>query len=122
MTDSSAMEIWDRPSALRRLGGKEKLLDRLILLFINEASNHVAELQQAIETEDTVNVRILAHTIKGSAANVSALQLQALASKLEQAASHSDISDFKTLHTELKEAFNAFRVYISNDPGSSGDN
>lgn len=119
MTDSSTLDMWDKPSALRRLGGKEKLLDRLILLFISETSTHLAELQLAVEAEDTENVRILAHTIKGSAANLSAIQLQALASQLEQSALHSDTASFKPLQAELNHSFSALRASISNHQSPS---
>lgn len=121
MIDSSTIEIWDRPSALRRLGGKEKLLDKLLVLFLSEASQRVIELQQAVEAEDTENTRILAHTIKGSAANISALQLQDIASKLEQAANNADISAFKLLYSELNEAFNSLKTHLSQYQSQIGD-
>ena len=121
MIDSSTIEIWDRPSALRRLGGKEKLLDKLLVLFLSEASQRVIELQQAVEAKDTENTRILAHTIKGSAANISALQLQDIASKLEQAANNADISAFKLLYSELNEAFNSLKTHLSQYQSQIGD-
>lgn len=120
-TDNSTIDIWDRPSALKRLGGKEKLLDKLLVLFLSEASERVTELQQAVDAEDSENTRILAHTVKGSAANISALQLQDVASKLEQAATNADISEFSVLYSELNEAFINLKTYLSHNQSQIGD-
>ncbi len=119
--DSSTIEIWDKPSALRRLGGKEKLLKKLLVLFLSECSERVTELQQAINKKDTENTRILAHTIKGSAANISALQLQDIASKLEHAANNAEITAFDVLFIELGEAFDRLKTSLSQYQSQIGD-
>jgi len=75
-TGEDDSQIWDKAAVLKRLGGKEKFLNNLLTLFTSDTSQRIEELQNAV-TEGNINdISNLAHPIKGSAANISGLQLQ----------------------------------------------
>jgi HPt (histidine-containing phosphotransfer) domain-containing protein len=65
------------------MGNDINLLIPLIKLFMTDMALQLAKLDQAFEDNDLDTARRAAHTIKGSAANLSALQLQSLAAELE---------------------------------------
>lgn len=74
---------WDEASLLNRMGGDVDLLISLIKLFSTDMPLQIAELKNAFERNDLDAARRAAHTIKGVAANLSALKLQSLAMQLE---------------------------------------
>ncbi|WP_250656077.1 response regulator [Alkalimarinus coralli] len=111
--ETSEREVWDRTSALKRVGGKEKRLDKLLSLFLSDTSNRVLELHQNVKEKDSEKVRVLAHTIKGSAANISALQLQQIAGELEAAAQDANLSRFDALSMQLSQAFESLKECLS---------
>jgi len=74
---------WDQISALNRMGGELDDLLTLINLYIIDMPSQIEKLQQAFTRNDLDAARRAAHTIKGVAANLSALKLQNLAEVLE---------------------------------------
>lgn len=98
------LKIWDEADALKRLGGKKGLLLRVMRSFVNESMQMMNRLEAAIAQNDLSNVELQAHSIKGSAGNVSALQLQALAKTIEFAAKNGDKSVLRSGVVNLKKA------------------
>ncbi|GAB2842514.1 hypothetical protein GCM10027277_07130 [Pseudoduganella ginsengisoli] len=74
----------DLPNALNRLGGNAALLSRLLTVFISDFDTLLPQLRQAIAAGEYGKAARLVHRVKGAAANLSAHQLQAAASALEQ--------------------------------------
>jgi CheY-like chemotaxis protein len=72
------LKVWDEADALKRLGGKKELLLKVMQSFVNESTKMMNGLETAIAQNDLSHVQLYAHSIKGSAGNVSAQQLQAL--------------------------------------------
>lgn len=81
--ESEKIADWDQPSALNRMGGEIDDLLTLINLYIIDMPSQIEKLQQAFAQNDLDAARRTAHTIKGVAANLSALKLQNLAEALE---------------------------------------
>ncbi|MDP3267172.1 MAG: PAS domain S-box protein [Sulfuricurvum sp.] len=98
------LKPWDEADALKRLGGKKELLLKIMQSFIDESSRMTSALDAAIRQGDLPNVQLHAHSIKGSAANVSAQQLQALAKTMEFAAKNGDKSTLKEGFINLEKA------------------
>jgi len=73
----------DHPSLLRRCMGKQDLAVRLVQKFLVQAGADVHDLEAAIREQDAVRLRMVAHRIKGSAANVSAEAVRDTAGRLE---------------------------------------
>ena len=64
------------PSLLHRCMGKQDLARRVIVKFIVQAGNDANEIQTAIREQNASQLRLVAHRLKGSAANVSAEALR----------------------------------------------
>jgi CheY-like chemotaxis protein len=83
--------VFDREGFLVRLGGNEDMVPRFLGLFGETATKNITELHQALKDGDYETARRNAHTIKGAAANVGALQLRAAALAFEKCDLQSDV-------------------------------
>jgi two-component system, sensor histidine kinase and response regulator len=70
---------------LRRAGGKKQLYLSLLQRFCRGQGGALAELRDALECGDRERAQRLAHTIKGSAGTIGALEVEARAGVLEAA-------------------------------------
>ena len=93
----------DQDSALKRVGGSESLYKRLLSKFID--GNYQAQLEALIASDDIAGATAQAHTIKGVAANLSLLEVNAISLKLEQALKNGE--PYQSLVTELRSATEA---------------
>ncbi|MGC3985219.1 MAG: response regulator [Pseudorhodoferax sp.] len=74
----------DVAKGLRRVLGKRALYLTLLGKFVEGQRDAVAAVQQAVAAGDRATAERLAHTLKGVAGNIGALQLQGLAAELEE--------------------------------------
>ncbi len=87
MTDEFAgMEALDRKDLEERFDGAIELSVDLIELFLEDAPRRVQEMAECHNGGDAETLRRLAHTLKGSAASVSAMRIRAVAARLESTA------------------------------------
>ncbi|MBE0497882.1 MAG: response regulator [Campylobacterales bacterium] len=105
--------IWDRAEALGRMGGKESLLMKILDSFVGESEKMVGELTAAMDKGDLSAVCLHAHSLKGSAGNISAHKLQALAKEMEFAAKNGQNNECTQLLTPLKEALGELLTHLS---------
>jgi two-component system, sensor histidine kinase and response regulator len=75
----------DTAAALERLEGNENLYTWLLRSFVDNKSNVVQEIEEALSVGDTLSAMRHAHTIKSSAGSIGAVALTALALQLETA-------------------------------------
>jgi signal transduction histidine kinase/DNA-binding response OmpR family regulator/HPt (histidine-containing phosphotransfer) domain-containing protein len=75
-----------------RRPGRPDVLGRIIDLFYSDAPRLLGELQVAAEASDTEGLRLAAHTLKSSCANVGAIGLSSTCREIEQYARGNDIS------------------------------
>jgi len=73
----------DVASALERVEGDRELLEELLHLFEDECQNSVEEMRTVWNARDNSTLVRLAHTMKGSAANVGANGISEAARELE---------------------------------------
>ena len=73
----------DTKSGLERVGGNQKLYRNLLKKFAKNQANSTEEINKALEANDVELATRLAHTIKGVAGNIGAIELQAAAKDLE---------------------------------------
>lgn len=84
--NNDTLVLWDKAEALKRVGDKPERLKILVNMFIADMPARVEQLQNAASLVDFNETKSLAHAIKGVAANLSAMQLSALASQTEMLA------------------------------------
>ena len=89
----------DVPSALRRLAGNASLLRQLLIGFAETYADLVAEVARAFAAGDAALALRLLHTFKGSAGNLSAIDLYQAAVAWESAA----IADASAVPLEVTE-------------------
>jgi len=84
-TEMARQDIFDRSELLDRIGGDEEFMHELLAIFIDDAGRNIAKLQSMTADSDPVEMQRLAHSIKGSSANVSAIAMRDISTELEQA-------------------------------------
>ena len=85
---------------LREIGGDE-MISELAEVFADDARARLTDLKRAFDEKDAASVTQVAHTLKGSSANVGAKRMQALCSRLENTAASEDLSPSDELLEEL---------------------
>ena len=76
---------FDTAAALERLDGNENLYTWLLRSFVDNKSNAVKEIEEALSVGDALSAMRHAHTIKSSAGSIGAVALASLALQLETA-------------------------------------
>jgi HPt (histidine-containing phosphotransfer) domain-containing protein len=84
--EAAGIKTFDREELLERLGGNVEMLPRFLAMFEKNCVGYLEALRVAIEAGNDEQVRIQAHTIKGAAANISALKMKKTAAALEEMA------------------------------------
>jgi len=95
-------------------GGRAGALDELVELFLDTAREKVKALRAAVDVDDTAEVLRVAHSLKGSSANLAATGMAAIAVQLEVAARAGDTAatgeGVTLLETEMERVDAALRA------------
>ena len=76
--------LWDKQALLRRVGNKPDRLAMLLQIFLDGLPEQRQALTSHLTNQEAVSAVKVAHSLKGSAANLSANQLMQAADQLEQ--------------------------------------
>ena len=100
---------WTLPEDLRMLAetGDFAVVREVISIFQTDTRARIRKLQQALADGDAAKARGEAHAIKGSSAQVGALELSELCRGVEFAAARQDVAAASSLFPELETAFAA---------------
>jgi CheY-like chemotaxis protein len=103
-----AEAVLDRQQALARVGGDERLLDELLQIFASDAPRWLADARAAIQNNDAPRLRRAAHTMRGAASSLGAVQTCSAAAHLEELsrAGRWDLAD--AAYHELEQALARF--------------
>ncbi len=100
----------DVPSLLRRCRGKSDLIERLLNKFSETARVQLIELREGLSAANWELVSRVAHTIKGSSANLSADQVSTAAAELEKLGHQQELSaameSLGRLESQIQECLN----------------
>ena len=107
--------IFSRKELLDRLGGHEDLLDTLMEMFIDNVTVYMESLVTAIESRDGEQVRILAHTIKGAAGNISAPQIYERAAAMNSYMQDGELEMAISLLPHLKNDLDMFVAKVQSE-------
>jgi CheY-like chemotaxis protein len=77
---------WDKRAALTRLMNNEALLSKICQIFMDTTPNKIKHLGKCITEKNFETVTKLAHSFKGSAGDLGAVDLHQLFSSMEQLA------------------------------------
>jgi signal transduction histidine kinase/DNA-binding response OmpR family regulator/HPt (histidine-containing phosphotransfer) domain-containing protein len=107
-----APAVFDKQALLDRVMGDEELARELVEVFLEDTPQQLDTLRDALLAGDAAIVRRQAHTIKGSAGNVSAIGLQQAALQLEQACRSEDLQGADSLLSTLDEQLEHLRASL----------
>lgn len=111
---SLGTEIIDLPSVLERIGGDEFFLKELIKIYIEEFEAKWPKLEDALSRNDFSAIQEIAHSLKGSSANLSLLELQGIAYLLELGARQANLRECHENIVKLKNAFAKLVQHLNN--------
>nr|MDJ0991618.1 response regulator [Desulfobacterales bacterium] len=105
------LEGFDLTDGLKRLQGNKKLYHKLLLSFAQDYNGVANEIRQALDAEDYEQAHSLVHNIKGLAGNLSAMEVQPAALKLEKLIKEVDpkmplANEFDLRIADLENALN----------------
>ena len=86
-----AADVIDLTAALERLDGDRALFEELAQVFKAECPKIVAEIRRAVSHHDATTLRLQAHTLKGSSANLGASAISQTAYEIEKIALSADM-------------------------------
>ncbi len=89
--------------------GEDSVLCRIVDMYFGNAAELLMNLRAAIEASDAEAVRMAAHTLKSSSANVGAVALSAQCKLLEKIARKGNLEDAESIVTELEKEFKSVR-------------
>ncbi len=111
--------VYARKDLVERLGGAEALIPRFMGLFFKGVGPNIIALEEAIGAGDHEKVRTSSHAIKGSSANIGAMQMRETAGGIEAAAKTGDISGASAELERLKVQLEEFRAAVGADGGAA---
>lgn len=107
-SDASLEKVIDVDQAISRMGGDTALFREALEIFLQDASERVQLLRNAIERTDYGLVRKIAHRLGGAASSVGAVGVQAVAGELEKMGEGRNIAGYhrtlSLLQIELEKA------------------
>jgi two-component system, sensor histidine kinase and response regulator len=92
--------------------GKPDILNELIELFLSDVPLQLAELREAAEAGEPHSVERIAHTLKGSAANMGALRMKALLAELEEIGRSGNLGAAPERISRVEEEFGRVRAAL----------
>jgi HPt (histidine-containing phosphotransfer) domain-containing protein len=95
----------DIVSALSRLTNNKSLFKRVVCGFYQDHQQIIEDLKSAVKDNDWLKVQEYVHQIKGSAGNISALELAKLAKLIERKIKQSDYQEIPQQVQKLEQAF-----------------
>jgi HPt (histidine-containing phosphotransfer) domain-containing protein len=104
-------------AGLRQLGqpNQPDPVAELIGLFVDDGDQRLGKMEAALKQNDLSAISPLAHGLKGSASNLGARPLAALAAQLEDAASGARLAAVEELLTRLKKEYKRVRVQLEKE-------
>lgn len=108
----SMLPVYAKDDLLERLGGAETLIPRFMGLFFKGVDTNLVALEEAIASGDSDKVRVSSHTIKGSSANIGAMQMRETAAAIEADAKEGHIDMAYDRLIVLKQQLEEFKLAV----------
>jgi signal transduction histidine kinase/CheY-like chemotaxis protein len=105
--------LFDRAEALEQCLGSDDMLGRLARVFLQNADQMLAAIEQAIHTQDAAALHRSAHTFKGAVGNLAAKKAYDAALRLEQMGRGKDLTSAAEGFEKLKEILTQLKIHLS---------
>jgi signal transduction histidine kinase/CheY-like chemotaxis protein/HPt (histidine-containing phosphotransfer) domain-containing protein len=100
--NKSKHEPFDISALEARCLGNTNLVEHLLNRFADQALSLMTQIEESASTHNALELRKVAHTIKGAAANLSAENLRTVAASLEQSADSGNLEDADSQLQDLR--------------------
>ena len=100
--------------------GDTEFEKELLAMYTEDTELRMNELSDKIAAGDAAGVRLAAHTIKGSSANVGAESMRAIAGELETLAVSGELAAAGGILDRLKAEFTSVRAFLGAHIASLG--
>ena len=107
--------IFDFKEAVDTFLGNEDVVKRLVKEYCVKVEGQLPEIEKCIAEGDTEGSRGLAHSIKGSALNLSMLTLGEAAKDLEYSSRDGLIEQSEINFDQVRKAFAALKKYVESE-------
>jgi two-component system sensor histidine kinase/response regulator len=101
--------VFDKQGSLQRVDNDWELLGELVSLFYEEYTSQIRELKEALAQKDGRRFKLCAHTIKGAAGNIGAMQVFEQAFALERLATSGEFEQVAKELPHFEAAIAEFR-------------
>jgi PAS domain S-box-containing protein len=108
-SNDGPLVVWDETFLLRLLEGDREMVDEVIAEYMEDAPNKLAALASALASGKVEEIRMCAHSIKGSAGSVGADALRSAAFDMETAARSGDLAGAVALSKKLEREFDRLK-------------
>jgi CheY-like chemotaxis protein/HPt (histidine-containing phosphotransfer) domain-containing protein len=105
--------IYNHEELLKRVGGDEDLSRELLEMFLQEFPQKLNDIKQALKEDDAPMVARVAHTIKGSSANIGADRIREAALDMEIASKELNLNLANTLVEKIQSEFEKLHTVLS---------
>lgn len=112
-SEEESQVVFDRSALLSRIMDDEVMMAKILSAFVGHIASLQAKLRAAIVAGDNTAIRLQAHSIKGTAANVSAIAVCQIAGNIELAAQKEELDSMDKNMSLLDERISAFKRHIS---------
>ena len=85
-------------------------VEMLVEVFLSEAKKNLVNLKKAIDTNNLEDIFRYAHSIKGSASNLTLQEISNIAKEMEDNARKNATFDYKTACEILKQLIDNIRI------------
>jgi len=106
----------DFKSALEAVAGDKDLFAELIGMFVEDYPTRLRDIGAALESGDAETVERAAHTLKGAAANLGAVEVRELALEIEKLGKKGELEKARPYLADLEQALERIRAFFS-QPG-----
>ncbi|WP_051283728.1 Hpt domain-containing protein [Desulforegula conservatrix] len=96
-----------------RLGLEKEEFMELVDIFVSSAEEDIQKLNNALSVSDSKAVAEAAHSLKGSSGNLGFSAIADLASRIEQNARKSDLTDLDSYSVNISCEIEKIKVVIS---------
>lgn len=97
-------EALDITEMKRRVDGDEEIVRELFQIFLAEIPRMAKDVRNAVAESDGARLMMAAHSLKGSAASLTADRVASLAADLERMGRSNDLARARSVHGELEAA------------------
>jgi len=95
------------------------LLDQVIRLYLGSAAELLAQLRAGLQANDKDAVRVAAHTLKSSSANLGATALADMCKQLEHAARVGTLGPHLPSITQVESEYDRVRIALERELGAT---